>query len=374
MIYFDYAATTAPSKKVIEAITSSLEAFPGNPSSVHPDGFKARKELNRIKDEMATLLNAPKSSLLFTSSGTESNNLIIQGRYFKRPQHRFITTRTEHHSVLKTFEHLEQLGADVVYLPVSLEGYVSSKDLENALKVPTALVSILYANNETGVVQNIPELAQISHQAEALFHTDMVQVWLHKPINFKTLDVDFATLSAHKFMGPKGIGLAYVKDSTSIHPHTFGGRQEHQLRAGTENVAYMAGLLTALQETDSKRDLWKTNTDALSQYLLDGLNAEKISFDLNGPELSQARFKAILNLSFHGIDAHEFRFFLNQNDVYLSLGSACDSQSELPSHVLSAMIKDEKRIKSAVRISLGPETQKKDIDTFIQLIKEYLKK
>jgi cysteine desulfurase len=374
MIYLDYAATTPPSKKVIEVITHSLEAFPGNPSSVHPEGFKARKELNRIKDEIADLINAPKSSLLFTSSGTEANNLIIQGRYFKTPHQRFITTKTEHHSVLKTFEHLEQLGADVVYLPVDLEGYVSSKDLEDALKVPTALVSILYANNETGVVQNIPELTRITHQAGALFHTDMVQVWLHKPVRLHTLNVDFATLSAHKFMGPKGIGLAFVKDPSSLQPHTYGGRQEHQLRAGTENLAYMAGFLTALKETDVLREQWKSNTDALSPYLLSRLKAEKIAFDLNGPELIKARFKAILNVSFHGINAQELRFFLNQNDVYLSLGSACDSQSELPSHVLSAMFKDEKRLKSAVRISLGPMTTKDDIDAFVELMKEFLKK
>lgn len=373
MIYLDYAATTKPLASVIDAITQSLTAFPGNPSSVHPEGFKARKELNRLKAAIAAILGAKKHQLLFTASGTEANNLVIQGRYFQAPQKRFITTKTEHHSVLKTFEHLESLGADVVYLPVDDEGFINPEDLKEALKMPTALVSILYANNETGVVQDIPSLIDISHQAGALFHTDMVQVWLHKDIHLETLNADFATLSAHKFMGPKGVGLAYVKEASTLKPHTYGGRQENELRAGTENIAFIAGFLKALEDTLRHKASWKKDIDQLAHYLISQLSSKAIAYTLNGPPLGGQRFNSILNLSFKGIDAQDLRFFLNQHDVYLSLGSACDSQSVLPSHVLTAMFSDAERLNGAIRISLGPDTQKTDMDQLVELIALYVK-
>lgn len=372
MIYLDYAATTKPLPSVIEAIANSLSTFPGNPSSLHPEGFKARKELNRVKELVAHHLGTTKSKLLFTSSGTEANNLIIQGRYFKEPTKRFITTLTEHHSVLKTFEHLEALGADVVYLGVDEAGFVEKKALQEALKVPTALVSILYANNETGVVQDIPSLREITHQAGALFHTDMVQVWLHKDIDLDKLQPDFATFSAHKFMGPKGIGLAFVNDLNALKPHTYGGRQENQLRAGTENLAYMTGFLKALEETKALKDSWKKKMHTLAHYLMDQLEEHQIAFTLNGPPLDGLRFNSILNLSIQGVDAQDLRFFFNQHDIYVSLGSACDSVSVLPSHVLRAMFDDEARLKSAIRFSLGPDLTLKDIDQLIQTLKDYL--
>lgn len=374
MIYLDYAATTKPLTTVIDAIAQSLREFPGNPSSIHPEGFKARKELNRLKESIAQLLGTSKNRLLFASSGTEANNLIIQGRYFLAPQKRYITTLTEHPSVLKTFEHLQTLGADVVYLPVDEEGFINPHDLKEALKVPTALVSVLYANNETGVVQDIPSLIELTHQAGALFHTDMVQVWLHKDIHLDALNPDFATFSAHKFMGPKGVGLAYVKEASTLKPHTYGGRQENQLRAGTENIAYIAGFLKALEDTKVSKVLWEKEISQLAHYFTEQLSKHGFSYTLNGPPLEGQRFNSILNLSFKGIDAQDFRFFLNQHDVYVSLGSACDSQSVLPSHVLTAMFSDADRLKSAIRFSLGPDIKKTDLDDVIQLMENYIKK
>jgi cysteine desulfurase len=374
MIYLDYASTTKPLEKVIQSITQSLIEFPGNPSSVHPQGFEARKELNRIKDAVGHHLGAEKNQLIFTASGTEANNFIIQGRYFQDPHKRLITTKTEHHSVLKTFEHLKDLGADVVFLGVDEYGYVDQEALKEALSVPTSLVSVLYANNETGVVQDIPSFIKMTHQAGALFHTDMVQVWLHKNIDLKALNPDFATLSAHKFMGPKGVGVAYVKDPASLKPHTYGGRQENQLRAGTENLAFMAGLLTALEETAALKPTWKQHTDELAHYLLEQLEQAHIHVQLNGPPMDHPRFKSILNLSIEDVDAQDLRFFLNQHGVYLSLGSACDSQSITPSHVLQAMFSNQKRLESAMRISLGPYTTVQEIESVVELIKTYLKK
>ena len=374
MIYLDYAATTKPLASVVNTITQSLLDFPGNPSSIHPEGFKARKELNRLKEAIAQILGTTKQKLLFTASGTEANNLIIQGRYFQAPTKRFITTLTEHHSVLKTFEHLETLGADVVYLPVDEQGFINPHDLKEALKVPTALVSILYANNETGVVQDIPTLMALTHQAGALFHTDMVQVWLHKDIHLDALNPDFATLSAHKFMGPKGIGLAFVKEAATLKPHTYGGRQENQLRAGTENIAYIAGFLKALEDTQASKVKWKKEIDQLAHSFINQLSTQGIEFTLNGPPLDGQRFKSILNLSIQGVDAQDLRFYFNQKDIYVSLGSACDSQSELPSHVLTAMFSDADRLKSAIRFSLGPDLSQTDIDQLVLTVKEYLKK
>jgi cysteine desulfurase len=372
MIYLDYAGTTPPHEKVIHAITETLMLVPGNPSSIHPQGFAARKVLSELKEKIGTLIGAAKSSLVFTSSGTEANNMIIQGAYFNQPHLRFITTKTEHHSVLKTFEHIESLGADVVYLDVDAEGLVDLNAYQEALKTQTALVSVLYANNETGVIQPIETMITMAHQAGAKFHSDMVQMWMHQPVHIESLNLDYATMSAHKFSGPKGIGLAYIQDATSLKPHTYGGRQENNLRAGTENIPYVAGFLMALEISQQNRAAHKANINACAAHLLRRLDEEEIAYTLNGPNLGHHRLNAILNLSIFGTDAQDLRFYLNQNEVYLSLGSACDAQSVLPSHVLTAMMSDPARLESAIRISLGTSSTPQKMDRLVELIKAYI--
>jgi cysteine desulfurase len=250
---------------------------------------------------------------------------------------------------------------------------VDLKVYQDALKTKTALVSVLYANNETGVIQPIETMIKMAHQAGAKFHSDMVQMWMHQPVHLDSLNLDYATMSAHKFLGPKGIGLAYIKEATSLKPHTYGGRQENNLRAGTENIPYIAGFLMALEISHQNRTAIETNINACAAHLLKRLDAEEIAYTLNGPNLGHRRLNAILNLSILGTDAQDLRFYLNQHDVYLSLGSACDAQSVLPSHVLTAMMSDPARLESAIRISLGPSSTLAQMDQFVDLIKTYLK-
>lgn len=375
MIYLDNAGSTFIHPSVVEAIKESLETIKGNPSSVHALGFQATKEWNRIKQSTGQMLGANPKQLVFTASGTEANNLIIQGRYHHHPTARFITTAVEHSSVLNTYKELQRRGADVVFLAVNEDGFIDSKSLENALKeAPTALVSILHTNNETGAVQAIDSLTRLAHQYGALVHYDMVQVILHSEVNLAAINCDYATFSAHKFFGPKGVGLAYIKDRASLHPHTYGGSQEYRLRAGTQNVSFAAGFLKALELTQAHRTEWASQIDELSELFIQTLHDRSIAHTLNGPPMNGARIKGTLNIAFHGVDASDLRHYLNDQAVYVSLGSACEADSVLSSHVLNAMFKDLKRVESSLRISLSPDITPHDIIELGQILETGIKK
>lgn len=375
MIYLDNAATTFIHPDVIDVIKDALETTKGNPSSVHELGFEATREWNQTKDKIADIFHISKKQLIFNSSGTEANNIVIQGRYLKTPSLRFITTKTEHSSVLNTFKALEMRGADVVYLNVDDEGFIALPDLENALKeAPTSLVSILHTNNETGVIQDVDAITSLAHQYGALVHYDMVQVLMHAPVDLAKLNCDFATFSAHKFFGPKGVGLTYLKDPSSIHSHTNGGSQEYRLRAGTQNLSFAKGFVKALEITEKNRAAWQTTIDHLAHYFIEKLNASSLDWQLNGPPLDGARVLGTLNISLAGLDASDLRFFLNDHGVYLSLGSACEADSVLASHVLTAMFDgDDERINGSFRVSISPEITKGDLDHVMDLIETYKK-
>lgn len=375
MIYLDNAATTFIHPDVIDVIKDALETTKGNPSSVHELGFEATREWNHTKDTIADIFNVSKKHLIFNSSGTEANNIVIQGRYLKTPSLRFITTKTEHSSVINTFKALEMRGADVIYLNVNDEGFISTHDLENALKeAPTSLVSILHTNNETGVIQDIDAITSLTHQYGALVHYDMVQVLLHAPVDLAAMNCDFATFSAHKFFGPKGVGLTYLKDPTSIFSHTSGGSQEYRLRAGTQNLSFAKGFKKALEITEQHRTSWQTTIDHLASDFLKKLDASSLTWRLNGPPLNGSRVPGTLNIAFDGIEASDLRFYLNDHDVYVSLGSACEADSVLASHVLTAMFNDdEARINGSLRVSISPEITERDLDHVIELIETYKK-
>lgn len=374
MIYLDNAATTFIHPEVVDVIKNSLIDTKGNISSVHDLGFEATKEWNQTKDAIAEILNTSKKHLLFNSSGTEANNIVIQGRYYQTPKMRFITTQTEHSSVLNTFKAIEARGADVIYLGVDKTGFIDLNALEEALQeAPTSLVSILHTNNETGVIQDVSAITQLAHQYGALVHYDMVQVLIHNSVDLTALNADFATFSAHKFFGPKGIGLTYVKDHATLKPHTTGGSQEYRLRAGTQNVSLAKGFLKALEITEHHRAEWKKNIDHLAETFLKKLDASSLTYQLNGPSLDGSRIHGTLNIALDGVDASDLRFFLNAQEVYLSLGSACDSDRIQASHVLRAMYDDDARIDGSFRISFSPAITPKDLDQFVQLIEMYKK-
>lgn len=375
MIYLDNAATTFIHPDVIQTIQESLAQVKGNPSSVHELGFEATREWNAAKDTIADIFHVSKKQLIFNSSGTEANNIVIQGRYYKTPKARFITTLTEHSSVLNTFKALENRGADVVYLDVDEQGFIALADLENALQeAPTSLVSILHTNNETGVIQDIDAITKLSHQYGALVHYDMVQVLMHAPVDLAAINCDFATFSAHKFFGPKGVGLTFVKDLETLEPHTVGGSQEYRLRAGTPNLSFAKGFVKALEITEQNRPDWHTKINHLSKTLLEKLDQSSLKYTLNGPPIGSSRIPGTLNIAIDGVDAIDLRFFLNDHEVYLSLGSACDADSMHASHVLTAMFKgDEARINSSLRLSFSPDISEADLDELIHLIEMYKK-
>lgn len=373
MIYLDHASTTFIDHAVVDVIQHSLKTHLGNPSSTHQLGFSAVKALNETKTKIGDMIHAQRKQLIFTSSGTEANNLIIHGVYQRLKNLRFITTKIEHSSVLHTFEYLESLGADVYYLKVNQEGTIDFDDLSHALDVKTALVSIMYGNNELGTLQDIKKIADLCHQKGALFHSDMVQILLHKKVDVSELSVDFASFSAHKFKGPKGIGLVYAKDIHLLSAHMQGGAQEYRLRPGTENVAYAEGFLKALEITEANRQTHERIIDALSSYFITKLYDAKIEFEMNGPALDGDRLKATLNLAFKDVDAQRLKFHLEQHEIYVSLGSACNAKSILPSHVLSHLY-DEKRVSESLRFSLGSEITHDDIDVVINTLLDFMNK
>jgi len=372
MIYLDHAATTFIDDEVIDVITESLKTYKGNPSSTYMLGFEAVKKLNQTKTKIGTYINAKRNQLIFTASGTEANNLIIHGLYQAYKNHQFITTKIEHSSVIHTFEYLESLGAHVTYLPVNDQGFIDIKALEKALIKPTALVSIMHINNELGTQHDLKKIAEICHQHDAYFHSDCVQTLKHQALDLLEANVDFATFSAHKFHGPKGVGLVYAKDKTLLTPYMQGGSQEYRLRPGTENLAYAQGFLKALELTEKKRNDDHLICNSIVDSFINQLNERGIKYQINGPLLDGKRIKATLNIAFENIDAEGLKYYLETQEIYLSLGSACNAQSLLPSHVLSHLY-DQKRVSSSVRISFGPDLSDKDIQDLVTHIHTYIK-
>lgn len=371
MIYLDQASTTFIDDTVIDVISRSLKTYKGNPSSTHKLGFDAVKTLNQTKTKIGSYLKASLKQLIFTSSGTEANNLVIQGIYQRYPNKRYITSKIEHSSVLHTFEYLENLGADVYYVKVNEEGFVDIDDLTKALNKDTALVSLMMINNELGTLEDIQKIAEICHRKNALLHSDMVQVLMHKSVNLEILNVDFATFSAHKFHGPKGVGLVYAKDKTLLSPLIQGGAQEFRLRPGTENVAYAEGFLKALEITEDSKEVNGQKIDNVVLYFLQKLETSHIAYKINGPTLKGSRIKATLNLALTDIDATRLKFYLETHDIYVSLGSACNAKSVLPSHVLSHLYRPS-RVSESLRFSFGPEITKTDVDVLIKAIASFI--
>ncbi len=368
MPYFDYAATTEIHPKALEAIVKTLKEYYGNPSSLHHEGIKARKLMNQTKARLAERLGCERRQIIITSSGTEANNLAIQGVYQMFPNKRYITSAVEHHATLNTMKYLKKQGADVVILPVDSTGRISLNHLKDALKVDTALVSLIYANNEIGTIQDLKSILKCVKDTNALMHLDMVQVPLHHSIDFKHLGVDFVSISAHKFYGPKGTGLLIAKDHSQIERLIHGGKQEFQKRSGTENLAGIIGMQVALDEVYLNHENENAHTSMLSHYFIHKLKESKIEFCINGPSLNEDRLHNILNIGFKDIDSQWLSFELNQQGIYVSLGSACDSDNIEPSHVLRALNVSEDYINGSLRFSFGIENTKKDIDITIDAL------
>jgi cysteine desulfurase len=355
-IYFDHAATTPMSPEVIRVYVETASRGPSNPSSLHGQGRAARERISSARDLFATLLKCEASELVFTGSGTESDNTALFGAAFaqhKQGRNGIVTTAVEHHAVLNACLQLEKQGFSLTILPVDEFGRVSLADVQAAVNDTTAVVSIMAGNNETGTLQPIAEIGEWARKHSVVMHVDAVQAFGYMSLNLQELPIDLLSLSAHKINGPQGVGLLYVRKGTPFRPLLYGGSQERNRRAGTENVAGIVAFAKAAElayeQLHARREHVEDIRDTLLKELTDKLGNDR--FVINGhPEL---RLPHILNVSFKDISSESMLMSLDLEGVSASGGSACTSGSLKPSHVLSAMNFSSERLLSAVRFSFG---------------------
>ena len=374
IIYMDNAATTAVSQEALETMMPFFRENFGNPSTIYSVGRNAKKELEIARERVAKALGASPKEIFFTSCGTESDNWAIKGAAFeglKKGKNHIITSKIEHHAVLHTVQYLAKKGFDVTYLDVDSQGLVSPKDVENAITEKTALVTIMYANNEIGTIEPIEEIGKICRDKGVLFHTDAVQAVGHVPIDVKKQNIDMLSLSAHKFHGPKGIGALYIRKGVRIETFMEGGAQESGKRAGTENTAEISAMgkaiETACTEIEEKNSKLIEKRDKLINELL------KIERSrLNGHR--EKRLPGNVNISFEGIEGESLLLLLDMAGICASSGSACTSGSLDPSHVLLAIGLPHEIAHGSLRLSLDESNTDEEIDFVIAEVSKAVKR
>jgi len=368
-IYLDHNATTPPSDAVVQRMTATLRDEFGNPSSVHHFGQRAKAIIDEARSAVAGLIGADPGDVVFTGGGTEGDNLAIRGiAEALEPTGRkhLIASAIEHEAVLNTLKALARRGWKTTLLPVDETGIVSPDTLRSAMTDDTALVSVMHANNEIGTVQPILELAAIARERRALFHTDAVQSAGKIPLDVKTLGVDLLSISAHKFYGPKGVGALWIRRGVRLQPPLTGGKQERSRRAGTENVAGMAGMGVAAREAIAKMDSEAARLAALRDRLEDGILRSVTGTALNG--VRSPRVPNTTNISFDRTEAESLLIALDLEGVAVSTGSACSSGTLEPSHVLKAMGFPPHRTQNSLRFSLGAANTEAEIDRVIAVL------
>ena len=375
LVYLDNAATTKMSKRVIEEMIESFENIYGNPSSTHTLGQKAKAVVENARHIVAKNLKVEAKEIVFTSGGAEGNNLVIKGflKQNKDKGKHIITTKIEHSTVLKTFESLEKQGYDVTYIDVTKDGIIDVEKLKKAVRKDTALVSVMFVNNETGVIQPIKEIGEFLKEKEIFFHTDAVQAIGKFEIYPKELRIDALTVSSHKFYGPKGTGFVFIDKKYNIEKEIFGGSQERNRRAGTENVNGILGTGVALEEVYEKMEVIFEHEKKIQEYLEEKLKNEigKIQkVEINGE--NSRRVKNITNVFIENTDIQMLLVALDMRGICVSGGSACMSGSLENSYVLEAMGLNDEKLKSSFRISIGKDTTIEEIDYFIENLKEMI--
>lgn len=366
MIYLDNSATTRPYPEVLETFRKVSESFFANPSSIHGLGGRSEILLKETRAQAARLLKVDENELVFTSGGTEGNNLAIKGvalQYMTRGKH-LITSNSEHPATLNAFAQLEALGFDVTYLPVDQKGQIKLDDLRQAIRPDTILVSLIHVNNELGSIQPVEAIGEVlSDYPKVFFHVDHVQGLTKVPLDFKRAKVDLCTMSGHKIHGPKGTGLLYVRSGLRISPLFSGGGQEQDRRSGTENLPGMAGMVKALRLTLEKGNEGRPLLAKLNHRLRDSLGSLPDVL-INSPEETAPH---ILNISVLGVKPEVLIHSLEENEIYVSTKSACSSRGNEASHVLLNIGIPENIAKQAIRISLSFETTSEEIETFLKV-------
>ena len=367
-IYLDYASTTPLGEAAAEAMRPWLGERFGNPSSVHRRGREAQTAIGRARKQVAAAIGADASEIFFTSGGTESDNWAILGTALgnrDRGNH-IITTAIEHHAVLNPCRWLEKNGFDVTYLPVDGEGFVSPKQVREALTDRTVLISVMTANNEIGTLEPVEEIGRIAREHRICFHTDAVQAVGAIPIDVRSIGADLMSLSGHKLHGPQGIGALYIRTGVRIDPLLRGGAQERGLRAGTENVAAIAGLGAAMAESVHALPERSARVAALRDRLIRGVLENVPGSRLNGPR--EKRLPGNASFSFENIEGEALLLRLDLAGFCCSSGSACTSGSQEPSHVLEAIGLDREAVGGSLRVTLGAETTEEEIEALLEAL------
>ncbi|WP_088043035.1 cysteine desulfurase family protein [Bacillus sp. EAC] len=373
MIYFDNSATTKPYKEVLDTYLTVSEQFFGNPSSIHKLGGKSEQLLTKARNQIADLLSVQPSEIIFTSGGTEGNNLAIKGTammHRSRGKH-LITTEIEHPSIYEAYKQLEGLGFEVTYLSPDENGFISMEQVKNALKEDTILVSVIHVNNETGAIQPISEIGQLlKNYPKIYFHVDAVQGIGKVPVNIKESAIDLLTVSGHKFHSVKGTGFLYVREGVMLSSLSTGGSQEREIRSGTENLAGIVAMAKALRMIFEKQNEMRNHLVNMRNKLLSNLNEIEGSV-LNSPLSNFAPH--IINISFIGLKPEVIVHALSEESVYISTKSACSSKTYEISRILQSMGKSEQVAGSAVRISLSYENTLDEVARFNKIITEVIK-
>lgn len=367
-VYLDNAATTQMRSEVLEAMKPFMIEKYGNPSSIHWFGRETRTAVDKAREKVAMLIGAKEQEIVFTSGGSESDNLALFGVAFalKDKGRHIITSSVEHHAVYDTCKFLEGFGFEVTYLPVDADGCVHVDELEHALRDDTILVSVMHANNEVGVIQPIREIGEITRKKGILLHADAVQTVGNIPVDVNELNVDLLSMSAHKFHGPKGIGALYVRRGIKLIPHIHGGAQERNRRAGTENIAGIVGLAKALELATADLDKEVLRISALRDRLIMGIEDKIDRVRLNGHRTR--RLPGNVNFSFQYIEGESILLNLDLNGIAASSGSACTSGSLEPSHVLTSMGLSHETAHGSVRFTLGHFNTDEDVERVLEVL------
>ncbi|MEW4306615.1 cysteine desulfurase family protein [Rossellomorea marisflavi] len=361
-IYLDHAATSPVHPAVIEEMMTVMQGTFGNPSSIHSFGREARSIVDRSRSIAAASIHADHNEIIFTSGGTEADNMAIIGAAMKNRElgNHIITTEIEHHAVLHTCQHLEQQGFEVTYLPVDETGRISVDAVKAVLREDTILVTIMFGNNEVGTIQPISEIGHLLKDHQAHFHTDAVQAYGLHELHVGELGVDLLSVSGHKINGPKGVGFLYCRKDVDILPLAHGGEQERKRRAGTENVPGIAGLAKAIEIASSSMEEKRKRYAGFKEILKGNLDESGIPYEENGS--LEHGLPHVLNLSFAGTDVESMLVNFDMSGIAVSSGSACTAGSIEPSHVLVAMFGgDSEKIRNSIRFSFGLGNTEEDI-------------
>ena len=370
--YFDHAATTRVKEEVLKEMLPYLSIEYGNPSSIYGPGRRAKRAIEQARERVARVINAKPKEIYFTGCGSESDNLAIKGiaRSLKEKGNHIITSKIEHHAVLNSCKSLEQEGFQITYLNVDNDGLINLAELENSITDKTILITIMTANNEIGTIEPITEIGKIARKHNVYFHTDSVQAIGNMNIDVQKMNIDSLSMSAHKFYGPKGVGALYVREGVPFNKIQDGGHQEKDKRAGTENVAGIVGLGKAIELSYKNFDRYNNKLLNLREYYFSQI--EKIpNIKINGHRTK--RLPGNANISFKDVDGGDLLFKLDEKGICTSSGSACNSSSGEPSHVLTAIRLEPEYLQGSLRTTFGEENTKEDVDYLIETLKEIVK-